>query len=889
MSNPLLELKRIGQSIWLDYLRKGLIDSGELERMVKEDGLSGVTTNPTIFEKALLESSDYNGSIDLILQQDPDLDGQALLEDLITDDIRRACDIFLPVFEETRGRDGFVSVEVSPHLAHDTEGTIREAQRLWERIERPNLMIKVPATREGIPAIEELVAGGVNVNATLIFSLSQYEEVAHAYIRGLKRASDPGKLSSVASFFVSRVDRMVDHLLDRIGTEKAQALRGKIAIANAKVAYRRFKEIFYGEPFMPLRQKGCKVQRPLWASTSTKDPRYSDVLYVENLIGPDTVNTIPPSTYNAFKDHGKVRLTLEEGLDEAQQALRRLKDLGIDIEEIGERLQKEGVEAFARSFDSLIESIEGLKRKKKEFIRPELGPYQEAVEKRLSLWEEEGFSKRLWAKDPTLWFGKEVPEISNRLGWLDLPERMYEEADRIKAFAEEIRKEGIRDAVLLGMGGSSLAPLVFQEVFGSRDGYPRLTVLDTTHPETILGVTSRLSPQGTLFIVSSKSGTTVETISLFLHFWHRLEGRGRHFVAITDPGTPLEALGRERGFREVFTAPPDVGGRYSALSVFGLLPAALIGMDIHRLLEEAVTIKECCVSCVPCEKNPCLLLGAILGELALKGRDKLTFFTSPSLKAFPLWIEQLVAESTGKDGKGIIPVVDEPPGRRDVYGGDRLFANIYLEGEAPPERVDIPAFETGLKDRVEIGREILLWEVAVASAGAILGIHPFNQPDVERSKELAKKMMDEGGIAPLRLDEGEEPLRDLLSTVKEGDYISIQAYLPEEGSYDILQEIRGYLRDRFRVATTLGYGPRFLHSTGQLHKGGPDKGIFIQLMDDPESTLPIPERGYTFNQLIRAQALGDYRALKERGRRVISIDIQGLERLDDLLHLIKTI
>lgn len=905
MANPLIELQKIGQSIWLDYLRRGLIESGELKRMVDEDGLSGVTTNPTIFEKALSESSDYNSAIHHITQQDPHIEGAEVLEALIIEDIKNACDIFLPIYQKTGGRDGFVSMEVSPHLAYDTDGTIKEARRLWDKVDRPNLMIKVPATKEGIPAIEELIANGVNVNITLIFSLSHYEAVAQAYIRGLRRASRPEAVSSVASFFVSRVDRKVDHILDAIDSEEAMALRGKAAIANAKMAYKRFKEIFYGEAFQTLREKGWRIQRPLWASTSTKDPRYSDVLYVENLIGSDTVNTIPPSTYEAFKDHGKVRPTLEEGIKEAEDIIERIGALGIDLEAISDELQKEGVASFARSFDSLVESInkkvESLRRVKavpkryEAFLALDLGPYKERIEERLSLWERDRFASRLWRKDPTIWFKEPTPEITNRLGWLDLPERMLEEADRILDFAEEVKREGIKDVVLLGMGGSSLAPRVFMETFGNASGFPGLTVLDTTHPKTIKDVTSRLSLEETLFIVSSKSGTTVETLSLFKYLWHRCEGlkeKGRHFVTITDPGTPLERLGRERGFRAVFTTPPDVGGRYAALSTFGLLPAALIGVDIHRLLDEALTLRECCVSCVPYEKNPCLLLGAAVGELALAGRDKLTFFSSPSIKAFPLWLEQLIAESTGKDGKGIIPVVDEPPGSRDCYGEDRCFVHIHLNGEDTLQEIDLPALKIRLKDPMEMGREILLWEVAVASAGSILSIHPFNQPDVELAKELARKALGgskKEGIG-LSLGDSKKALSDLLSTVATGDYIGLQAYLPEEKeTHTLLQEIRIHLRDRFKVATTLGYGPRFLHSTGQLHKGGPNTGVFIQLVDDPEEVLSIPEEKHTFNQLIRAQAWGDYKALKERGRRVLSIDVKDQEGLRDLLEMVRSI
>lgn len=351
-------LKEFGQSIWLDYVQRSLITSGELRRLVEEDGLCGVTSNPTIFDKAITSSHDYDEQLTSMLAANPRTDPRTLYELLAIRDIQMAADVLNPVYEESGGADGFVSLEVSPHLAHDTEGTLAEVRRLWRAVARPNAMIKVPATPQGIPAVETLIGESININITLMFSLSHYEAVAGAYINGLARCAHPERVASVASFFVSRVDTVVDRALEAIGTAQASALRGRIAIANSKLVYRRFREIFHGEPFAKLRYKGARVQRPLWASTGTKNPAYSDVLYVDELIGPDTVNTLPPATLEAFREHGAARgATVEEGWSQAESNLEDLKRLGVDLASITEKLQIDGVAAFAASYDQLLAAL----------------------------------------------------------------------------------------------------------------------------------------------------------------------------------------------------------------------------------------------------------------------------------------------------------------------------------------------------------------------------------------------------------------------------------------------------------------------------------------------------------------------------------------------------
>lgn len=916
--NPLKTLQDYGQSFWLDYIRRSLITGGELEHLIKEDGLHGVISNPTIFQKVIAGSSDYDQSLKDFINADPHLDARNLFEKLAVEDIQMAADVLRSVFDESNGEDGFVCIELSPKLAHDSLGSIQEARRIWKEINRPNIIIKVPATAEGIPVIETLISEGINVNVTLIFSLSHYEAAAQAYLKGVEKCSKPERVASVASIFISRVDKAVDKALEEIATHEALDLRGKTAIANAKMVYRRFEEIFSSETWKKLANKGARAQRPLWASTGTKNTAYSDVLYVEELIGPHTINTMPPATLNAFRDHGQLRLSIKEGWHGAEADLERLSSLGIDLEAITEKLQSDGVTSLAESFDSLLDSLRekrhALIHGLKESQIFSLGDYKDQVEERLKSWKGQKFVRRLWAKDPTLWFPGPRPEISDRLGWLELPEIMHEKLEELKIFAEQVKEEGLTQVVLFGMGGSSLAPEVFQKTFGNASGHPELIVLDSTHPSAVQSIQDRLDLERTLFLVSSKSGTTLETLSLFRYFWKQVnlmtETPGDHFVAITDPETPLKKLALERNFRRVFQAHADVGGRYSAFTDFGLVPAALIGMDIHRLLDRAWIAAENSAFCVSEEETSGLILGASLGEL-YKKRNKLTFLTSPSLKNFPDWLEQLIAESTGKEGKGIVPVAKEPwisPGK---YGQDRFFVAFSLEGDDNRE-IDhrIRAFEKeghpnlwiSLEDKFDLGKEMFRWEIAIASAGSILGIHPFNQPDVQLAKDMARKAMEKkeqregkgnGETETLTLDKPEDlarGLKDWICQSQPGNYIALQAYLvPDTQTTRALQDIRLELLKHTGLATALGYGPRFLHSTGQLHKGGPNTGLILQIIDEPGMDLPIPETDYSFGLLIKAQAIGDYRALKQRSRRIIRINLKedtqsGLEKLKDLIH-----
>jgi glucose-6-phosphate isomerase len=551
-------------------------------------------------------------------------------------------------------------------------------------------------------------------------------------------------------------------------------------------------------------------------------------------------------------------------------------------------LEEDGIEKFAKSFETLLGVI-GTKRKALvEQAPPGHSAVFRAVDAsvavRLDAMDSAQVPKRIWARDPTVWKNDpNTPEIRDRLGWLTVGKAMAQQVKDLKAFADEVRAEFSR-VVLCGMGGSSLAPEVLWRTFGAAPDHPSLVVLDSTDPRAV-----RQAEQGgdlakTLFIISSKSGTTQESDSFFRYFWERTGGRGRQFVAITDPGTPLERLAGERGFRRTFVNPADIGGRYSALSFFGLVPAALIGVDVQTLLHRAHRMAECCAAWVPALENPAAWLGAALGEAALAGRDKVTFVLSPGVASFGLWVEQLIAESTGKEGKGILPVADEPLGVPGVYGQDRVFVSMALAGETDAatesrlvelEKAGHPVVHLRLDDRYDLGQEFFRWEFATAVAGAVLGINPFDQPNVAESKANTKAVLAKRSPPSPAASAGE--LEKFLAAIMPGDYLAIMAYLPPTPENDRrLAAIRLRLRDRLKVATTFGYGPRFLHSTGQLHKGGRTIGHFLQITQRAEQDLPIPGERFTFGQLEAAQAEGDLLALRSRGRPGIRIEELGL-------------
>jgi transaldolase/glucose-6-phosphate isomerase len=906
MATPIQELRKQGQSLWLDNIRRQLITSGELAKL-RDDGVSGVTSNPTIFEKAVSGSTDYDEALVHLVKAGHK--PEDILWELMLEDIQAAADVYRPVYDETNGADGFVSIEVAPGLAMDTDKTIAMAQDLHRRTDRPNVMVKIPATVPGLPAIRHMIGEGVNINVTLIFSTERYDAVVDAFQSGLedlqKKGGDVSKVASVASFFVSRVDSKVDKLLDaRIEAAKdpkekqrLQRLLGKAAIANSKMAYEHWKELHSGSRWNTLAKAGARPQRCLWASTSTKDPRYPDTYYVEELIGPDTVDTVPPATLAAFAEHGEVRRSLDENVDIAKRQLDELQELGIEMVEVTKQLEDEGVASFMKSFDGLIKVLKDASRDIKEGRGPRmwfsLGTLQPEVDQVVARLQKEDVPHKLWAKDPTLWTqdASRKDEILERLGWLYLPEQMLERVDALKQRAADAAR-AFDDVVVLGMGGSSLAPEVFRHTFGTVRGHPRLHVLDTTDPGSILSLRRQIEPRQTLFIVASKSGTTIETMSHFGYFWQEVRRAGsrkpgRNFAAITDAGTPLERLAEERQFRWTVLNPRDIGGRYSALSNFGLMPAAVQGIDVPQLLERAQEMAHSCDASVPVEKNPGTWLGGVMGQLATHGQDKLTLVLSPRVESFGYWLEQLVSESTGKDGKGILTVEGEALGPPDVYGDDRLFVYMRMQNDPDSEpvqqleRAGRPVITLTLRDRLDLGGEVLRWELATAVAASVLGVDPFDQPNVEETKENVLRVLRELGsdgrkaqAEAVPASDAGQAVADLVRQATSNGYFAIMAYTTRNAASEAaLEQIRTRVRAATRLATTAGYGPRFLHSTGQFHKGGPPTGVLLQVVQEDSRDVEIPGEPYTFSTLKSAQALADLRALEAQGRRVVRVTL----------------
>jgi transaldolase / glucose-6-phosphate isomerase len=943
--NPVKALEAHGQSVWLDFLARGFVAKGDLKKLIDTDAVKGVTSNPSIFEKAIGSSDEYDAPIGQALKSG-DRPIAELFEHLAVEDIQHAADVLRPVYDELKGDDGFVSLEVSPYLALDTKGTIAEAERLWKEVDRKNLMVKVPATPEGLPAIQHLIGKGISINITLLFSQKVYRQVAEAYLCGLEKyvagGGDPSHVASVASFFVSRIDSAVDKQLDeRIAkandpTEKARLaeLKGKVAIANAKMAYQDYLRLFSGARWDKLAAKGAKPQRLLWASTGTKNKEYSDVLYVEELIGKNTVNTVPPATLDAFRDHGKLRDSLEENIDDAKSVLAGLEQSGISLDTITADLVKDGVKQFADAADKLYGAVAhkravvlagGIDRQTLS-LGTRLG---KAVEQSSEDWRASAKIRHLWQKDKSVWTGSDEDKW---LGWLTSV-ATADVAD-YQDYQHKVKGQNFSDAVVLGMGGSSLGPEVLAETFGKQPGFPKLHVLDSTDPAQVRAMQASINIANTVFIVSSKSGGTTEPNVMKDYFFARVseaigaEKAGHRFIAVTDPGSSLEKVATKQGFARIFYGDPTIGGRYSVLSPFGLVPAATAGIDVGRLLELTLAMVRSCGPDVPPHENPGVQLGLAMGAAGLEGRDKVTILSSKKIADFGAWAEQLIAESTGKDGKGLIPIDGETLGDVAAYGNDRFFIDLRTEGESDAahdeklkalEKAGHPVVRIVMKSIDHIGQEFFRFEIATAVAGAILGINPFNQPDVEAAKIKTRELtaaFEKTGSLPAEQpvistpsadiytdDKNASALRkagangDLASWLKAhlarsggGDYVALLAYIERDHDHiDALQQMRLAVRDKRHVATCAEFGPRFLHSTGQAYKGGPDSGVFLQITADDAHDLAVPGQKASFGVIKAAQARGDFGVLTERGRRAIRVHLKGdltsgLKMLDDAIQ-----
>ena len=952
-ANPIHELGMYGQSVWLNGFRRGWLLSDNFSRFVNEYSVKGVIITPAAFYEALSAGSEYDGQIKQLL-----LDGKnarQVYESLVFSDVRMAADALRPVWEAAQGTDGFACIALPPAYAFDSEASAREAVRYRSAIDRENVMISLPGTNEGITAASRLIYEGINVNITHIFSLNTYQDAVDAYIRGLEKRLKDGRLigniSGTAGIYLNKLDSSMDEALEgysaKAETSETQkeilALKDKTAVANAKLVYHRMKEIFGSKRWKELSVRGGQEQRILWMDTKPGNPRQSDVYYIDALIGPRTVSAMQTETLFAFREHGQAGPQIERNLDEAETVLLRIKNLGLDLTAMALNLLQDGVDSEEKSENNIITCLEA----KEEAITAmvidpqssRLGDFQTRVDYALAAMDEQAFVKRLWQRDPSLWKQNQDGEkvITNRLGWMNVIETMLANVSEIESFAKEVKDAGFTQAVLMGMGGSSLSPEVSRRTFGTAEGYPDLMVLDSTVPATISEIDRKIDPAKTLFIVSTKSGTTVETLSAYSYFMEKVKAAkgsraGENFAAITDPDTPLQTIAREMGFRKVFTNFQDIGGRYSALSYFGMVPAAVIGADAGAILQRAARMVEASKSCVPPADNPGVELGAVMAELALEGRNKLTLFMSPQIQSFGYWIEQLVAESTGKLGAGIVPVESEYAGPPSSYGDDRLFVYTRLAGDenaemdekvSALEKAGQPVVRIEMSDKYDLGQEYYRWEIATAVASALLGVNSFDEPNVKESKDntnrlLAefkekgalpeeKPVLEENGLLIFADEEMQSVLgkiraasgadRTMLSYIsafldqfEPGNYFALMAFVHATPQVDgVLQCMRAHLQSAYNAATTLGWGPRFLHSTGQLHKGGPNTGLFIQFTADDVTDVPIPGQQYSFSTLKQAQAMGDAGALRNWGRRLIRIhlgsDVEGgLNKVLSIIH-----
>jgi transaldolase/glucose-6-phosphate isomerase len=945
-----------GQSVWYDHLRRAMLDSGGLEAVLGA-GARGALSDSETLRRAILAGTDYDQAIARLAQAGhPD---RQIAQQLVVEDARSAADRLLPVYEETHGLDGYLSLWLDPELADDRRAILSEATRLTQAVQRPNLMLEIPATPPGLAALRALVAQGVSVHATLVFSVEAYQEAAEAYIQGMAELAESGadlsRAASLVGIHLSDLDRKVDRMLAGLGADELQAalLRGRSAVALARAVQAHRREFYRRSEWTRLAQAGARQQRLLFRGLLPLDPSLPDDYYIGALVGADSVSAPGPEAFEVMRRPGSIGPSLEGGLEGTQQRLEALAELGLDMQEVGRELQGELLSAARESWRGLHQAVAEKRRLLSAGWKPlavAAASLEPAADRALGEMQAFRIPQRIWAADHTVW-KPDPTEIADRLGWLRAGSMMRAQIERLRGLAVAFRADGYTRVVLLGMGGSSLAPETLLRTFGAREGYPELRVLDTTDPAAVHGLAKDLDLERTAFIVSSKSGTTQETLSLFKFFYRRAvaalgEWRaGEHFLAITDPGTPLAGLAERLHLRGALLNDPNLGGRYSALSFFGLAPAAVIGLDLPLLLERAEQAASASERWVPAADNPAARLGALLAEAARQGRDKLTLLTPPAIHSFGDWAEQLIAESTGKQGAGILPVVGERPGPPEVYGDDRLFVALWLDervgesagpgadglgapggpGQPEPALLDQlgaaghPTIELRLRDRYDLGAQFFWWEMAIAVAGHRLGINPFDQPDVEAAKAQARRIVQlrrsqaeipaeqpavtEGGLAlyglstahPAPASSFRAGLDAFLDGARPGGYLALQAYLnPAPDIREGLAALRQALRSRTRLAVTQGIGPRYLHSTGQLHKGDAGKGLFLQLTAADPLDLDIPDEpdtdasSLTFGALKAAQAEGDRQALLQGGRAVIRIDLgedpaAGLARLGEML------
>ncbi len=899
-----------GSPLCFALLSRVILASAALREKVRKEEITGLIHEAAQTEKDLVLNHAYDSSV-----RQWSLKGRSvpqILDHLLMEDARAAADLLLPMFKHSEGEKGFVSLAMDPRLFADPAGILQEAQRLWKAVKHPNLLIQIPATAEGLAAMELCLVEGIGVHATMIFSAERMEDVADAYWRALQQRTQAGKklhhVFALASFTPRPLEEKVDLLLEekQAGLKGAlkqlcRKLTGKTAQAIDCLARRRLHEKFSQEPFMHWSLNGARRLKLLTEESFRPPPEETQGSSGQPAPAFPEADCTPLKIWQASADsekdphhHGGARL------EKASQVIGQLETLDISLSALSRQLEEQGL----RSGSALQESLLAVIAEKREAVLLEsrqnisFGPLEETFRGTLEALSRAQFGRRLWSLDPTLWKAEDPvhqEEIGKRLGWLKVVEWMQPQIEGINQFVDRVRRAGFTHALLCGMGGSTLAPEVLRETFGITKGYLDLTVLDSTDPAAVLAAGARSNLETTLFIISTKSASTVETSAFFQYFWEKirtLKGlrAGENFIAITDPGTAMEQAARKCQFRQVFLNPPDIGGRYAALSFTGMVPAALMGVNIARLLERAKRLSMACSPWIGPVHNAALTLGALIGTAAMAGRDKLTLILSEKISSFGNWVEQILADSTGKDGRGVIPIEGEPLGNAELYGKDRLF--VYLRiGSKLDKHVNAlikaghPVVTLQLEDGFDLGAEFLRWEIATATACWILQVNPFDQPNVQEAKDITREILTEyahkgripivpGAVSP-RDVRFQHLLARHLHAVKKGDYVALVAFFERNlRRVKLFQEIRVALRQLTKAPTTVGFGPRYLHTTGQLHKGGTNSGVFIQFCAYDNMEAEVPGTQYSFDKLITAQAMGDYAALEGRHRRILLVDLE---------------
>ncbi len=923
--NAIKQATRLGQAFWLDNLTRKLVRDGDLKRRISEQAITGVTSNPAIFDQAIGLGGEYDDDVRRLVQ-----DGHTIpevYETLAVDDVQRACDLLKPVFQESDGTDGFVSLEVSPRLAQAGPDTLNEVKRLWFRVDRPNVMIKIPGTPAALAVLESAVHAGINTNITLLFSPALFVKFLEAHMAGLEKRLSDGlavrPVASVASFFVSRVDTLVDRLLGQRWMQTADPgyrmrlarLFGKAGVANARLAFRELLFVRAGARWQNLERKGARPLRVVWASTGQKDPLLSPLLYIESLLGPDTVVTATEKTLDAFAARGRAQIALnEKGIAEAQTISGELSEFGINLEAVADDLQQEGISKFVEPYERLMVA---LSEKRALFVgkkanQQDVGPIR-LVAPALAALSARRYSERLFARDGTLWTDdiESAKRVENSLGWVDGHNLFRPRVEEIRSFADGVRQDGFKHVVMLGTGANTLPAEIAWGAFGNARGWPDLLILDNTDPTAVRAVEAQIDLAKTFFLVVGKSGTNLETLSFYKYFYDRLlvsgvEGLGRRFAAITDSHSWLAREAIAKKFRQCYLNPTTVSSPFAAFSYLGLVPTALLGLDIQALLDRARAFAVAAGPGIPEPSNPALQLGASLALLAKGGRDKLTFFLSPNISSFASWAEHVIVHTTSKDGQGIVPVIGEPLGPPRSYGNDRVFLHITHRGSAKKgeakrvaalEKAGHPVIRVTLTDRMGLAEECVRWQLALVCTGLLLGVNPFADPSEGEGRKNTEELLRQWaadrrfpkekptaetgsvrvyGELPRKAGSADAAVSDFLRETPKNGYIGILAFFRRTAARDkALALFRTTLGERFKVATTLAHGPRFLHTTAPLYKCGPENASLLLLTTEEDRDAPIPGHDYGFAVLHEAQALGELQAIRNRGRRVLRLHFKG--------------